>query len=211
VWLQLSVAIFFPILLIALPSVPIFGGIKHWFTGYPLLLRIGVFVVLRGIKLWIPQRQFSAGLAIMTLALLAVIPLNIKFSRHGAAFFNQLIGGGQGAATAEMQRNFWGYDILDLVKTLNETAPKNTRLFIASYAEGLNGDAFHYLRNAGVIRKDISSTNSVEHSDMALFFYEKQNEHLLYSIFRHYNTVKPLAITTVDGVYYSGLYQRRSK
>ena len=211
IWLQLSVAIFFPILLIALPSVPIFGGIKHWFTGYPLLLTIGVFVVLRGIKLWIPTKRFSAGLAIMTIALVALIPLNIKFARHGAAFFNQLIGGGQGAATAEMQRNFWGYDILDLVKTLNETAPKNAKLFIASYAEGLNGDAFRYLRNAGVIRKDISPTNNIEHSDMALFFYEKQNEHLLYSIFRHYNTVKPLAITTVDGVYYSGLYQRRSK
>ncbi|MCK5808349.1 glycosyltransferase family 39 protein [bacterium] len=211
IWLQLSVAIFFPILLIALPSVPIFGGIKHWFTGYPLLLTVGVFVVLHGIKLSLPKRRFSVGLAIMTLALVALIPLNIKFARHGAAFFNQLIGGGQGAANSEMQRNFWGYDILDLTEKLNETAPKNARLFIAGYAEGLNMDAFYYLRDAGVIRRDIRPTNNIAESDFAFFFYEKQNESVLYSIFRYYGTVKPLAITVVDGVYYSGLYRRRSK
>ncbi len=211
IWLTLFLAGLFPIFLIALPSVPVFGGIKHWFSGYPFLLVPGTFLIIRGTELLFGKRKFSVPLVVVTFALIALIPLNVKFSRHGAAFFNQLIGGVQGAADKEMQRNFWGYDMLDLADAINKNAPKHARLFIASYAEGLNPDAFYFLRNAGIIRHDIIPINSLEHADMALFFYEKQNEPVLFDIFRHFNTVRPLAITTVDGVYYSGIYRRRKQ
>lgn len=208
----LLVGALFPIFLIAMPSVPIFGGIKHWFTGYPIMLTAGVFLVLQGMTAFIEKlpemkRAMAQGV-FFVLALLALIPANVKFSMHGAAFFNELIGGAQGAASNYMQRNFWGYDILPLVPTLNKVAPPNSRIYIMSWAEGLNPNSFESLKKEGIVRKDIYQTNEIKNADFAFFFYEKQNEHVLYSIYKDFGTAKPLALNEVDSVLFSALFGR---
>jgi len=79
----------FPIFLIALPSVPIFGGIKHWFTGYPLMLTAGVFIVSLGMmKISGKSQTLKAKIiatAVPLFVLMSLIPLNIKFAKHGPA------------------------------------------------------------------------------------------------------------------------------
>ncbi len=202
----------FPIFLIALPTVPIFGGIKHWFTGYPLMLVPGLFFVSKGFeeilkKIEKKQKQLIIS-AIFSITLLLTAPANIEFARRGPAFFNALIGGNQGAAQLEMQRNFWGYDIFDLVRTLNLEAPKNATIFIAGGFEGLNWNSFQFLKEEGIIRKDLRATDDLKNADFAFFFYEKQNESLLYSIYNEFKTAKPLALTQVNSVLYSALFRR---
>ena len=201
----------FPIFLIALPSVPIFGGIKHWFTGYPLMLTAGVFVIEESAKKLIKTSNFKKNLAVSALfavTLTALISPNIKFAKRGAAFYNELIGGAQGAAEARMQRNFWGYDMIDLAGTLNSEAPENAKLYIMSGYEGLNQNSFRFMAEAGIIRKDIRATNTLNEADFALFFYEKQNEHILNSIAYEFGTVRPLAVSSTDSVFYSALFRR---
>ena len=201
----------FPIFLIALPSVPIFGGIKHWFTGYPLMLTTGVFMIEETVKKLIKTSNFKKNLAVCALFALASVSLvspNIKFAKRGAAFYNELIGGAQGAAEARMQRNFWGYDMIDLVETLNMEAPKNAKLFIMSGYEGLNQNSFRFMQDAGMVRGDIRATNTLHEADFALFFYEKQNEHVLNNIAYEFGTVRPLAVSSTDSVFYSALFRR---
>ena len=201
----------FPIFLIALPSVPIFGGIKHWFTGYPLMLTAGVFVIEESVKKLIKTSNFKKNLvisALFTLAAVSLISPNIKFAKRGAAFYNELIGGAQGAAEARMQRNFWGYDMIDLADTLNREAPKNAKLFIMTGYEGLNPNSFRFMADAGMIRSDIKATNTLHEADFALFFYEKQNEHVLNNIAYEFGTVRPLAVSSTDSVFYSALFRR---
>ena len=43
----LAMNAFFPLVLIALPSTPIFGGTKHWTTGYPFFALLGGIAVSR--------------------------------------------------------------------------------------------------------------------------------------------------------------------
>ena len=201
----------FPIFLIALPSVPIFGGIKHWFTGYPLMLTAGVFAIEESVKKLIKTSNFKKNLvisALFTLAAVSLISPNIKFAKRGAAFYNELIGGAQGAAEARMQRNFWGYDMIDLADTLNREAPKNAKLFIMTGYEGLNPNSFRFMADAGMIRSDIKATNTLHEADFALFFYEKQNEHVLNNIAYEFGTVRPLAVSSTDSVFYSALFRR---
>jgi len=202
----------FPIFLIALPTVPIFGGIKHWFTGYPLLIAPGLFFIIQGlnsiIKLNNQKKKQIAVVFILSITLLFTVPANIKFSRRGPAFFNLLIGGNQGAAQFEMQRNFWGYDVLDLIPELNLTAPKNATIFIAGGFEGLNWNSFQFLKEEGLVRKDIRATDNLKNADFAFFFYEKQNESLIYSIYNEFKTAKPIAVTQVNSVLYSALFRR---
>jgi len=201
----------FPIFLIALPSVPIFGGIKHWFTGYPLMLTAGVFVIEESAKKLIKTNDFKKNLiaaAVFLVAAVSVVPLNIKFAKRGAAFYNELIGGAQGAAEMRMQRNFWGYDMIDLTETLNREAPVKAKLYIMTGYEGLNQNSFKYMQEAGLIRNDIKATNTLNEADFALFFYEKQNEHILNNIAYEFGTVRPLAVSSTDSVFYSALFRR---
>ncbi len=202
----------FPIFLIALPSVPIFGGIKHFFTGQPILLVAGLAVVCEGVceiarGVHRVQRAVVEAVVII-IALTALIVPNIKFAQHGAAFYNALIGGVQGAADRYMQRNFWGYDILPLCPVLNATAPRGAKLFVMSYYEGLNWNSFLYLQREGFIRHDIRGTNDLHEADFAFFFYEKQNEQILYDLYREFGTARPLEISETDSVYFSVLLRR---
>jgi len=212
VYIAFLSAVFFPIILISLPSVPIFGGIKHWFTGYPLLVVAGLYGFFEGMSYLFRNysvlRQNLIKSAAVVIILLSLIPANIKFAKHGAAYFNELIGGAQGAASLQMQRNFWGYDILPLVETLNKTAGKGARVFIMSWNEGLNGYSFEALKKQGVIRSDLIGTNELKEADFAFFFYEKQNEFVLYDIYNEFGTSKPLAMSEADSVLYSALFRR---
>lgn len=201
----------FPIFLIALPSVPIFGGIKHWFTGYPLMLTAGVFVIEEAAGKMIKTDACKQKLAVSALFMLALISLiqpNIKFAKRGAAFYNELISGAQGAAEARMQRNFWGYDIIDLAGTLNREAPRNAKIYIMSGYEGLNPNSFRFLQSAGIVRSDLRGTNTLNEADFAFFFYEKQNEHVLNNIAYEFGTLRPLAVSETDSVFYSALFRR---
>ena len=201
----------FPIFLIAMPSVPIFGGIKHWFTGYPLMLTAGVFVIEESVKKLVKTSNFKKNLAVLALFTLAAVSLilpNIKFAKRGAAFYNELIGGAQGAAEARMQRNFWGYDMIDLADTLNREAHENAKIFIMTGYEGVNQNSFKFMQEAGMVRSDIKATNNLHEADFAFFFYEKQNEHVLNNIAYEFGTVRPLAVSSTDSVFYSALFRR---
>ena len=201
----------FPIFLIAWPSVPIFGGIKHWFTGYPLMLTAGIFVIEQGIRSAVKTNGYKQNLivaAIFVLALTSLVSPNIKFAKRGAAFYNELIGGAQGAAEARMQRNFWGYDVIDLVDTLNREAPRNAKVYIMTGYEGVNQNSFRFMVDAGLIRKDIRATNTLREADFAFFFYEKQNEHVMNTIAYEFGTIRPLAVSSTDSVFYSALFRR---
>ncbi|HSW60459.1 MAG TPA: glycosyltransferase family 39 protein [bacterium] len=201
----------FPIFLIALPTVPIFGGIKHWFTGYPLMMTAGVFYISSEMKKMVGKNELFKTVAvsiIFVLSAVSLIPLNVKFAKRGAAFYNQLIGGAQGAAEFRMQRNFWGYDILELVDELNRKAPEKSTVFVMGGYEGLNWNSFLYLKKEGIIRSDINGTNNLKNADFAFFFYEKQNEHMLNQIALEFGSAKAIAVSETDSVFYSALFGR---
>lgn len=217
VWVLLVIGSLFPIFLIAIPSVPIFGGIKHYFTGFPIMMTAGVFLVAEQVKKLVGRHFKDKSLmvkrsviaALFLLSVVSLIPLNVKFAKRGAAFYNQLIGGAQGAAEKRMQRNFWGYDILDLVHALNEKAPENATVYVMGGYEGLNWNSFRFLKKEGIIRKDIKGTNAIRNADFAFFFYEKQNEHIMNKIGMEFDSLVPLAVSQTDEVFYSALFRRK--
>lgn len=206
-------AALFPLFLIALPSIPIFGGIKHWFTGYPVMIVAGTVFLCDTVERSFKTVDFKysrfATPLILVFGIVAVLPANIKFVKRGAAFYNTLMGGVQGAADTVMQRNFWGYDVMDLVDVLNKKAEKNAKIFIMGGNEGLNWNSFEYMKKEGIIRRDIRGVNAIENADLAFFFYEKQNSNILYSIYDEFGTVKPLAVSETDSVIYSALFRRK--
>ncbi len=98
--------------------------------------------------------------------------------------------------------------MIDLAGTLNREAPKNAKIFIMTGYEGINQNSFKFMQDAGMIRSDIRATNTLNEADFAFFFYEKQNEHVLNNIAYEFGTVRPLAVSSTDSVFYSALFRR---
>lgn len=96
-----------PLTLISLPSVPIFGGSKHWLTAYPF------FCLLMGRSLFALRQRISsswsryAGLGLLILWSPALID-TLRSAPHQLAQYSGWFGGPRAAARAGLGRAFWG-------------------------------------------------------------------------------------------------------
>jgi hypothetical protein len=108
---RLLIALFalFPLALIALPTVPIFGGTKHWLTAYPFAAWAAAWTWLR------VERATGWRPPTFTLATVAVLGPAAWSTLHahpvGLSQYAPLVGGARGAAEAGLNRGFWGYAI----------------------------------------------------------------------------------------------------
>lgn len=112
----------FPLVLISLPSTPIFGGTKHWITAYPFL---ALAAALAWRDLW---RAASLGrharwLAPLGLALCLgpTAVATVDGHPYGMSQYAPLVGGPRGAADLGLNRGFWGHAVHDLWPTLQQT------------------------------------------------------------------------------------------
>lgn len=115
----------FPLLLIALPTVPIFGGTKHWLTAYPFLALAAARAfgeLTRAAALAGRLRHLPA----LALALLVGPALWATVHAHPVQLsqYAPLIGGARGAARLGLLRGFWGHALVDLLPALQGVAPR---------------------------------------------------------------------------------------
>jgi hypothetical protein len=115
----LALFVAFPLLLISLPSIPIFGGTKHWITAYP-------FLSLAIARAWSwsweslefgPEKLRATGPA---WGLLLVLGPTAWATAHGhphnLSQYAPMVGGARGAAQLGLNRGFWGYAAIPLLE-----------------------------------------------------------------------------------------------
>jgi hypothetical protein len=113
----------FPIVLISLPSTPIFGGTKHWITAYPFFA-LAAAVAWR--ELWraveAPSRH-ARWLAPVGLALCLgpAAVATVDGHPYNLSQYAPLVGGPRGAADLGLNRGFWGHAVHELWPTLQQT------------------------------------------------------------------------------------------
>ena len=128
----LAINALFPLLLIALPSTPIFGGTKHWLPAYPFLALLAGWPS-RGSRC-AARRWRRAAAAPRCSCLLARIALPGALSTwlthpFGLSQYNALAGGPAGGADLGLNRQFWGYATRQLLPWINKTLPTNARVY----------------------------------------------------------------------------------
>ena len=205
-----------PFIVIALPSVPIFGGTKHWMPGIPFLSMIAAVGLWDALcALWKFFDQFSTTNKIMTViqpvvtavALTVILTPNMIAVTHShpfsVAYYNELIGGYQGAADVGMMRQFWGYTSRAGLEFVNRNAKKNAYI----HFHDTNWDAFDMYKRDGLLRKDIRYTGDIRQAQYVLYHNEKEFNQLLYDIWRTYNTSSPVAVVDLDGVPLLTIYE----
>ena len=179
-WL-LGLFALFPLFVISLPSTPIFGGVKHFMPATPFLC------IMAGRALQVALESARPYLALLrqpwvpavaaTLFMLTNVTGILRSHPHGISYYNELIGGGRGAALLGMQRVFWGVASRPLIPKINDVTPPNGRVFF----NRTNNDGWRMYVRDGILRQDIAYANGVTESSGGVSFHQWEHEHELYN------------------------------
>jgi len=214
----LGIHCLFPIVLIALPSTPVFGGVKHWMTGMPFLCLMAGFgfqALRQGLLQHEGRGRFgqmvTAGLLVLCLAPGAMATMRIH--PEGTAYYNSLIGGLPGAADASMQRQFWGGQTRQGLTYLNEHVPRGGKVYFHKSPRG----CWDLYRKEGLLRADIQHVadlhnfNKIEEdirkTTHAVYHHQKSHDDYELAIWRAYGTEIPVFQMASDGVPLLSIYE----
>ena len=204
-----------PLAVLAMPSTPIFGGVKHFLAAMPylaLLAGIGLGAIARGVREALPEaRARLRPAAPIALAVLVCLPALVETRRShpdGLGHYNLLAGGFAGGASLGMNRQFWGYSVLPMLPDLDRRVPENRRLFW----HDVLSDAISMYKRDGRLSMGVGDTGfgeeGIKRSELGIFFYEKHWAKYEAWLWETYGTTKPIDVRTREGVPMVTLYQR---
>jgi Dolichyl-phosphate-mannose-protein mannosyltransferase len=205
----LAVQIFGPLCVLAVPSTPIFGGVKHFMPAMPFLAiaaAIGVATLTRTLVAALIDgagRPRLTGLLPAALAALVCLPAVAETERSqpdGLSHYNLIAGGFAGGASLGMNRQFWAYCVLPMLNWVNEDHADNHRM----YWHDVLGDALHMYKREGRLALDVGDTGpteaGIQASSMGLLVWEKHWAIYEGWFWESYGTVKPAFVRDREGV-----------
>jgi len=194
----------FPILLIAWPTVPHFGGVKHWLPAMPFLALLGArALATAGRVLW-PRRAARVTAALAALALVPAAWSVAHVHPFGTAAYNEIAGGAAGAASLGMQRQFWGDDMVAVLPALNEHAVPGARVW---YQEA-SFDAVRAYQRDGRLRPDLRWADGPESADVSVYHYHQEFRDKEFATWTQFRTARPVAGAYLDEVPLVQVYAR---
>jgi hypothetical protein len=210
--LLLVLCVLWPLAIIAWPTVPKFGGTKHWLPAMPVVAMfagLGLRIVVRGLVDGFAAR---AGRPILravlagSLALLLIAPaVRETVASHPFALthYNVLIGGVPGAADAGLNRQYWGYTTGSLVEWLDANVEPGGSVFFHDTAY----DAVRMYIDDSSLRRDIR-WGSTDDADIAIVHHEQHMAHVEYEIWERFDTTVPIRVLSHEGVPVISIYGR---
>ncbi len=194
----------FPLVLISLPSTPIFGGTKHWITSYPFLaLAAGhacAELVARSGWRGRPGLQAALVAAVLAPAVLATR----SGHPHGLSQYAPLVGGARGAADLGLGRGFWGCAMPDDLPGLNPRLGPRHQLIDIHDVHDLARE--QYTRE-GRWPFGLQSAPATR-ADAALHFHELHTVTHEVELWNHLGTTAPTEVVTLHGVPLTSVYAR---
>jgi len=200
----LLLAALFPMALIAWPTVPHFGGVKHWLPAMPFLALLGArALVAAGRALW-PAHPGRVTAALALLALAPALRAVAHVYPFGTAAYNELAGGAGGAATLGMQRQFWGDSMVAVLRQLDEHAAPGARVW---YQEATWLAVKAYQRD-GRLRSDLAWADGPEGADISVYHHHREFRDKEFLTWTRFRTARPVAGAYLDEVPLVTVYAR---
>ena len=209
-------ALLAPLVIIALPSTPIFGGTKHWFPSYPFLCLYAGYGYMRLARLLRPM--IAPRLAARGLEGLAGTPMRLVFGAvllapsaietmhshpFGLSHYTYAAGGVPGAADRGMNRQFWGFTTGSLVPWFN----RNVRPRGAVYIHDTTPDAWSMLQQDGFLREDLVPAWQLNEADYSIVHHELHMNEVDYQIWTAYDSPATAYVAVHDGVPIVSVYR----
>lgn len=203
----LLVNIAFPFVLIALPSTPVFGGVKHWFAALPYMAVVTGYFLSRVAREVGGRRE---GLALAGLLLVyAPSPIYASIWSHpfGISYYNEVIGGVTGAADERTMRQFWGYASRQSLPWVNEHAVKGAKVAWHDTTWG----AYDMYKQEGWLRRDVGATWDYANADYLLFDVQKALVFAQEDAWSRYGTQAPSSTMGIHGVPLITVYENLTR
>lgn len=200
-----------PLVMISLPSTPIFGGTKHWMTGYPFLCIFGGLAFMSAVDWARPRLAAAASVLrgpVLPVAAGAVLLLPSALETahshpFGLSHYGVGAGGVPGSADLGMNRQFWGFTTRSVTDYLAEHAPPGARIYICD----TTGGAFRMLQRDGWLPDHLRPTGHIGNADFALVHHEHHFAEVDHQIWSTYGSVRPVHVLTYDGVPIVSVYR----
>lgn len=203
-----------PLVVIALPSTPIFGGTKHWLTAYPfvaLFAGVGFTRVLAAIKTLLPKRSAIAAAFISFTILLAPAAVETEHSHPFAlSHYGLAAGFVPGSADHGMNRQFWGYTTGSLVDFFDQQLEQGGSVWLCDTVY----KAWQMLSRDGLLNRAVRAAPNIASADFAIVHHEHHFAEVDFQIWTVYQSVRPVYVLTYDGVPIISVYEnpkRRTK
>jgi len=204
-----------PLAVLAVPSTPIFGGVKHFMTAMPylaVLAGIGLARLIPVLAGVLPvARARLQRIAPAALAALVCLPAVVETRRShpdGLSHYNLLAGGFAGGASLGMNRQFWGYAVLPMLDVINRDTAANR----AMYWHDVIGDAISMYKREGRLAMTVGNTgfgeDGIRASQVGVLFYEKHWAIYEGWFWATYGTTQPLMVREREGVPLVTMYRR---
>ena len=206
-----------PLTVLAVPSTPIFGGIKHFMTAMPylaVLAGLGITALGPALVALLPAARLRLRAAApAALAGLFCLPALVETRRShpdGLSHYNLLAGGFAGGATLGMNRQFWGYSVLPMLDLINED-PLNRGM----YWHDVISDAVSMYRRDGRLSMQVGNTGfgeeGIRRSQIGILFYEKHWAIYESWFWEIYGTTRPTFVREREGVPLVTFYRRGAR
>lgn len=201
-----------PVLVIALPSTPIFGGTKHWMPAYPFLtLFAGVGfariaeVALMAARRFMPGRRVAVAAVPLT-GLLVLAPSAVETAHShpfGLSSYVFAAGGVPGAADDGMNRQFWGFTTGSLAAWLRSHLPNGGTVWPCDTTQ----PAWRMMQRDGMLPPNIRAVGNMAAADYVLVHHENHFAEVDFQAWMLEGTVRPVHVLTYDGVPIISVYE----
>ncbi len=213
-----------PIGIIALPSTPIFGGVKHWMATLAFGALIGGFafewLLVRTVDRLAARVSAGAARLLRVAAPIGLVALvtasgavaSVHSVAWGTGYWNELIGGTQGAADSRMMRKFWGFGAGYALDYVNAHAPRGATV---AFHES-TWDAHDWYQRAGLLREDLRWTRNpparCRAGDLFIFHHQGPMAQDEIAVRASFDVQGPVKTFALDGVPMVSIYRcgRRS-
>jgi 4-amino-4-deoxy-L-arabinose transferase-like glycosyltransferase len=196
-----------PLVMISLPSTPIFGGTKHWFTAYPFLALFagaGFARLLQAARRRFPQAARRFAPTFCGLVLLAPSAAETAHSHpFGLSHYPLAAGGVPGAADLGMNRQFWGFTTGSLVDFFNRNLPEGGTVWLCD----TTWKSWQMLVRDGLVSPRIRPVPDIARADYAIVHHEHHFAEVDFQIWTLYGTVRPAYVLQYDGVPIVSVYR----
>lgn len=199
-----------PLVVISMPWTPIFGGTKHWFSGYPFLcIFAGVAFVRVARELrrrWpasLGSGKLTARLVAFVLLLSPAVVETVHSHPFGLSHYTAAAGGVPGAADHGMNRQFWGFTTGSLSDWFNTQMPDGGRVWICD----TTWTAWRMLQEDGHLNENIRASGDMISADYAIVHHEHHFVEVDYQLWTAWGSVAPVHVLSYDGVPIISVYE----
>ena len=201
------------IIILSQPSVPHFGGVKHWFPSMPFLALLAAGSVVRGVeglvewlKPKLPKLQLqSAFIGVSALLFIPALIQSVRVYPYGTSAYSELAGGLPGAAAMGMQRQFWANNVTGVLEWINQNARPGERVYLH---ECHGGQIRDYQRN-GMLRNDLRFVGGPFDADLVAYQYHQEFRETEFQVWQSFGTTQPVTGLYVDETPQIVVYRRR--